>query len=496
MAAPLSPPIGNGQQLPLHSLSPIQRLPIEIGSMIFRYYASEEAREAGHANPLTLGAVCKRWREIAWTTREIWTFLYVHVSLFKSRSWSTFYKLVAEWLSRCANRPLNIHLHCYPRNYYKEKTTGYEFSNGLPLVTLVNGYSGQWHTLDIQIPDVLMPYLDSSSCTPSNLSQLLMAIPNDGDFLPPTISPPIANLRPRVVQICCFYLGIQTQFFAQFWACVTRLRLVNLSVEYLYTIIFPNAPNLREFVFEGAIFKSEEALAPAPSTGTVSHPQLESLEIEFADSEAECLFMDAFILPGLKVLRISYVEDYIKLHPDCLDGFLTRSSCHLRTMEFPPLIYDSEEDDWIDMLTTLGSIQTLEKLNISADQHPGFMDSLSDLLDAHLPSDDETTPAHPAPLFPSPRLFSWSGSECFPWETIPSFFAPLHPHDSDVRRPLQKVQVHCRPRAGKSIEHVPADVISELLRFVGEVEFDFTVDPGRDGPSQDWWKLSVAKFLK
>ena len=463
--------------------------------MIFQYYASEEAREAGHANPLTLGAVCKSWREIAWTTREIWTFLYVHVLLSKSRSWRTFYELVAEWLSRCANRPLNVHLHCYPEDPDQKKTTQYEFRNGLPLLTLVNRYSGQWHTLDIQVPDVLMSYLDSSSCTESNLSHLLMGIPNDGDFLPPTFAPRIANLRPRVVELFCFYLRIPPQFLAQFWACVTRLRLVNLSVEYLYTIIFPNAPNLREFVFEGALFKSNQALAPAPSTGSVSHPQLESLEIEFADSEAECLFMDAFILPGLKVLRISQVEPYIKLHPECLDGFLTRSSCHLRTMEFPPLIYDAEEDDWIDVLTTLGSIPTLEKLNINGDENPLFMDSLSDLLDAHLPSDDEPTPARPAPLFPSLRLFSWRGSEWFPWEMIPSFFAPLHPHDSDVRRPLQKIQVHCHPRSEETVKHIPVDVLSELLRFVGEVEFDFTVDP-RSGPNQDWLEASIAKLFK
>ncbi|KAF8809807.1 hypothetical protein BYT27DRAFT_7093259, partial [Phlegmacium glaucopus] len=61
-----------------HLQSPIlRRIPPEIISHIFNLYLPEfhidNPRDSKEAVPLTLGAVCKSWRNIAWSSPTLWS---------------------------------------------------------------------------------------------------------------------------------------------------------------------------------------------------------------------------------------------------------------------------------------------------------------------------------------------------------------------------------------------------------------------------------------
>jgi hypothetical protein len=65
----------------------IHKLPPEIGSHIFRLYlpkldcreSSPQVIQMGLAGPLRLGAVCHKWRQLAWATPDLWETIYLAI---------------------------------------------------------------------------------------------------------------------------------------------------------------------------------------------------------------------------------------------------------------------------------------------------------------------------------------------------------------------------------------------------------------------------------
>ena len=116
---------------------------------------------------LTLGAVCKKWREIAWAIPELWTSLLmpdVPESASSSESFSLQVELAKEWLSRAAKLPLSISLETPGQRKYSSE---FNFDVGR-LINFLNSYSRQWQCLDICIA---MMYLSLFNNLPSETAQ-------------------------------------------------------------------------------------------------------------------------------------------------------------------------------------------------------------------------------------------------------------------------------------------------------------------------------------
>ena len=105
----------------------IQKLPPEIGFHIFRLslptLSNEENLEAvlkpwdgmDSAKILTLGGVCRMWRQLAWATPDLWDTLYLRTGSWSRSSDFEFEALakflpdlVREWLERSGSMPLTI----------------------------------------------------------------------------------------------------------------------------------------------------------------------------------------------------------------------------------------------------------------------------------------------------------------------------------------------------------------------------------------------------
>ncbi|KAK7054818.1 hypothetical protein VNI00_003281 [Paramarasmius palmivorus] len=99
-------------------LTPIHDLPAEILSFIFEILCEENALTPDFAPlPLTLSAVCSRWRQIVVSSPTLWSSLEVNASSWKDESMLA--RTVQMFMDRSRTKPLKIRLQCY--HYPRER---------------------------------------------------------------------------------------------------------------------------------------------------------------------------------------------------------------------------------------------------------------------------------------------------------------------------------------------------------------------------------------
>jgi len=124
-----------------------RELPPEIVSQIFIQYSPTNAFfdkcVTTRSHPLYLGAVCQKWRQLAWATPELWTSL--HIELRLNRNHEALPRLVNEWLERSGTLPLTI-----------EFVAG---SGRIPgdevypeVINILNDHSARWRDVHFRLP--------------------------------------------------------------------------------------------------------------------------------------------------------------------------------------------------------------------------------------------------------------------------------------------------------------------------------------------------------
>ena len=89
-----------------HSNKIIQKIPPEFLSNIFQFFISSDSDcERNPNSSLILGAICGRWRAIAWSTPCLWSSISIN---FDIGSLGDKLRLAREWLSRSGQLPLSI----------------------------------------------------------------------------------------------------------------------------------------------------------------------------------------------------------------------------------------------------------------------------------------------------------------------------------------------------------------------------------------------------
>jgi hypothetical protein len=126
----------------------MQKIPPEVLSNIFQFFVSPDSNSQPNPySPLILGAICGRWRAIAWSTPRLWSSISIN---FDRGSLGDILQLAREWLSRSGQLPLSISL-----------TAGID--PGLPhllpaLIDVINRYAYRWRVLDILLPPPMLPF--------------------------------------------------------------------------------------------------------------------------------------------------------------------------------------------------------------------------------------------------------------------------------------------------------------------------------------------------
>ncbi|KAF8881063.1 hypothetical protein CPB84DRAFT_258524 [Gymnopilus junonius] len=445
------------------------RLPVEAISAVFSYYVSTFS--GGQELPFVLGAVSRKWRQIAWATSGVWSSFIVDVRKYASYMSQTRLQLAKDWLSRSGRLPLSITVQV--EDSFKNSTLW--LSEFHPLIDAISQYSNRWHRLHLKLPSALIGRFNFSNIQYLHEINLYSL---DGDDL--TFHALFQNL-PRIVKTR--YLDLNPRYLN--WQHVTRFTARLLPVHHVLEIL-RLGHNLRECVFQSVFIRRVDL--PNDAYYPVTNSWLESLEINLEFDDFEGRFFNNVTLPYLYHLSVYSLR--ARLYPNPLISFLIRSRSGLRSLEF-------FEEDFTpqDSIRILQATPHLEKLKIPnafaiRSQHP-FYCSLSN----HLPAHDNLVPSFVEPLLLSLRIFDWTGRGLFHWEAIPRFLVPLSHYNHPRRRPLEIVKIFCECEEDDPVPYIGEDILWQLSHFIDHVQFQFEVKVG-NSPVGDLWKMSLEKIYE
>ena len=138
--------------------------------------------------PLFLGSICHRWREIAWSSPELWTLPVVEIDIIRTETWLT---LIAEWLMRSGSLPLSLHV--------LARDTCSSDSITLKTLNIISQVSDRWKNLTLIVPPHILSSIAWHRAISPSLSKLSLDIigsPNEMSKLNFHLSlPAVSSLR-------------------------------------------------------------------------------------------------------------------------------------------------------------------------------------------------------------------------------------------------------------------------------------------------------------
>jgi hypothetical protein len=228
----------------------MHKLPPEIGSYIFRLCFPTLDYEEIHlwykqwewVGALKLGAVCRRWRQLAWTTPDLWDTLFLTIKSSTRRSLvESFPGLLHEWLSRCGMRPLTFFFHHH--NDLSNESTVKTLNLATDLVIeIINSHSGPWKNLHFHV-GADIPERLCVSIQPNQLLCLEVGIHGERS---PT--------QKFIMKSKPFPTQLQLNNFSPIsidigWDNITLAALRNLSANECLEVL-QRAPSLQDFLAE------------------------------------------------------------------------------------------------------------------------------------------------------------------------------------------------------------------------------------------------------
>ncbi|KAJ7236159.1 hypothetical protein C8J57DRAFT_1728313 [Mycena rebaudengoi] len=324
---------------------PVLTLPVEITSRIFIHCLPSHGcvLPSPSTAPLVLAQICHHWREVALSTRELWSSLYPDIS-FRAMPWElgaprdhALRALIQTWFSRAKGSPLSLGLNC---QITKVSTA---------LWAIVCSFAGEIQRLDLHLwPDqfhqlrpfqIQFPLLQHLATSHSSEAEI-------GDFLKNT--PSLRELRLVGTK------GTSVNF------PLPLLNRLEISAEISITTfldVLNNFPVLSHFKYslrEPDTDGVDRSMAPV-------FPRLSSLAGEAA---ALCFVT----LPSLRELELSSFSE-----PDHVQQFLARSSCTVDrlTLFLGSFGVDEEKDEqreefliWLKTFPSLSVLHIRECIDV------------------------------------------------------------------------------------------------------------------------------------
>ena len=328
----------------------IQHLPVELASQIFSFCLPQQV--FGH-NPLliplmhssglryiipfniVLGAICRAWRRIGWSTPRLWSTLPIRLH----RCHSEVYKnLTLEWLARSAQTPLDIAIGYDHRGANVTPLTEENVDLWKPLIDIVNGCSSRWRTFNTDAPDLVLSYIKGDgrgTCILESL-EVVGARRSPRRFSLTNATPAPSQLISRATPLSSIDIDLSN---------LTTVEIEGLCVNE-WIVLLAKAPHLTTCEV-GVLHPGQDKSLPPPKP--MRHRGIRSLKISNQQSTEK--FLDLLTLPSL--VSLSYDSDYNSRKN--VSTFLERSACNLRTL------YDST-GRFRDLLVLAPHLQTLERL--------------------------------------------------------------------------------------------------------------------------------------
>ncbi|KIM38241.1 hypothetical protein M413DRAFT_248588 [Hebeloma cylindrosporum] len=334
-----------------HRKEIIQNIPPEVLSNIFHFFISSGS-ELDPSSPLILGAICGRWRAIAWATPSLWTSITI---ILNATSLGNKQQLAREWLSRAGQLPLSISI-----------TTSADWEDELPtipvallsgLIDAVNEYANRRRVLDIQLPSSMLPLFQADPHGISILHTLkidpgtLLEVERVSEIFNPTNPRP----SPAVVEI----ISVAFQSVRICWNNVTHLDVTFFSIDECCEVL-RQAPSLTSCSFDSIMPDEDEF--PLPESPLL-HPNLTSLRVGTFHRDR---FFQHVVFPSLRFLSVECHD--VGLPTEDIISFLLRSPSPLHELHL--LSFESEGSEFIiQILSAAPSLKIFHLNPLTEDDH-------------------------------------------------------------------------------------------------------------------------------
>jgi hypothetical protein len=319
----------------INELSPTARIPSEILIEIFQIAC--QPVEIGYrqtVTPLFIGSICRRWRDVAWSTPFLWNTIFLRVS---RKHHGTQVQLLRDWLLNARSAPLSIKL--FTEDKHESVLRAFE-----AIMRILVTRSEYWLTFDSLLrpqcrnifENINFPMLTSISLHPYSAFTT-------------SNTPPIMFLTaPKLVDVNlpCYNSPVTLP-----WEQVRRLKIGSSTVAECLKVL-QRSPNLQECHFEYVYFPESHI-----SKIIMPHAQLKCLHVELMDSKISVSLFDGITLPSLSDLRIQY-RGTGRLLLSSITSLVLRSVCNLERFT---IVF---QFDYADLIRCLEAIPSLTHLRL------------------------------------------------------------------------------------------------------------------------------------
>ncbi|KAF8208460.1 hypothetical protein K438DRAFT_1812257 [Mycena galopus ATCC 62051] len=298
---------------------PVLTLPTDITTEIFIHFLPpypDYAPLAGHESPTLLAQICREWREIALETPTLWRAMSPSDP---SISFELKAHLVDTWLSRSRCCPLSIHF------------SKYDFDAELHAIEILSAlvpHRTRWEHLDLTLSPSHIAIIQGSMPLLCHLDLTVLSDLND-----------IATFSPapllRSITLCAttplrFVFPLQQ---------ITSLNLYAVFRSD-YVAILQQTSNLVHCELRVEFDRGDSR--DLPPEHAIELPRLESLVLTNDETPDGVGFLNDFLVPALRSLRIG--KSFLGAAPiDELASFISKSGCKLQRV----CLISSIEELWI-----------------------------------------------------------------------------------------------------------------------------------------------------
>lgn len=406
----------------------LSKIPPEVTSSIFLWCTPMAVNPCWHsdscnamaAEPLIFGAVCRGWRQIAWSTPALWSS--ISIDVYRRKAIDQIPGMAQEWLDRAGELPLSINLY----TNVMESSDSVDLHTVIPIIDVVIAYSRRWQHVSLKLPHIhLLRICDNREIEPPSSLQSVHICRTDRD--PPDLTPALhLNSRhsPRVVRMCCLefkYLDIE-------WENLVFVKFgVSLPITTCFKLL-QTAPRLQHC--DVRIMSAEPSETVYLKTTT--HPELQTLRLgSFFAIDLPEQFLGLISLPALR--SFAYCDRTFPFVLRSMVAFLSRSSLGVTKLSLG--VYGAMDDQEIKILRATPSLTDLTLTHIRTTETLGkLIKNLADTkrIDSHTKE---------ALFLPNLQSLTIEGPKPFSWYSIPEIFdvqAVVSPecNDGSKLRPL------------------------------------------------------------
>ena len=409
----------------------IRQLPPDVTSTIFEYCLPDFAANpfftmalGNLSYPLSLGAICSYWRDIAWSTPSLWSSLVIRDR--NKRDPHIIAGVAQEWLARSGQLPLSIRI----LTFYNETVSA--------LAVIINRYSTRWSHLDLSMPsDCYQHFLAIDNHAPT-LKFIRFDVHSSADAMDLNFQLTCPRLERASLR------NFRVNRFNIQWDNLTHLTLRFMSIIDSF-LILRMTPRLVfcKVTGDDIEYIRQNIGAPIILTSLGSLHLLTNLAEDF---------LNTIIAPRLE--ELSLPDFYYNPSMEVITSFLRRSACSLRSFSMAFLNFPPHFERFTNFFRSINALSIISETETKNYASPEDYDLWNILQFVAKVLSSQSTSLQQG-LLPNLKILEYTGKLHLPVGNLDALVYTLPPSDSAVHGPLHLFKLDLHP-----ITRVPKKMMS------------------------------------